>query len=251
MAAYEAYIRAQTGQFNSPSAAQEIPDYQSVSTLAVISFLLGLASVLALAAPILLAIPVAAAGTALVALGGIRRSAGRVVGERIARWGLLAAAVFGVCAVVREPVRNMVLDRQSVEAVEQWVSLLADAQYQESFNRLSPAGVSKFRPSVEPGAAPPPPPESREYMLQSIKEDALVQRLAKFSSDIDVTHERRLTPPTKTGATVTLQNLYQLDDRATPELEPLHVRVEVVRNPAYESNGLSLRIEDWALDGAP
>ena len=251
MAAYEAYIRAQTSQFRSPLAAQEIPEYQSVSTLAVISLVLGLASVLALAAPILLAIPVAAAGAALVALGSIRRSAGRVVGERIARWGLFTALVFGVCAVVREPVRYAVLNQQAVEAVEQWVSLLADSRYQESFDRLSPTKVARLQPQVEPGGVPPSPLETREHMLQRIKVDPLVQRLAEFSPDVDVTYEGRLSTPSKTGSTVTLQNLYQVDDRASPRPEPLRVRVEVVQNPTYESNGLSLRIQDWALDGVP
>ncbi len=135
--------------------ADEWGQYSSLSTLAVVAFVLGLCSAVMFASPLMVVVPLAAVATALVALKGIAASAGGLSGARLAYWGLALAIVFGVASVTRVKVREVILQRQADHVGRQWLSLAAEGRAEEMLQLMSRSAVEKLTPAVEPGQPMP------------------------------------------------------------------------------------------------
>src|SRR5690348_9302651 len=82
-------------------ATERLPQYRSISSLAVLTLLLGLASPLAIATPLLLVVPLAAVFTAIAALRQIGANAEILSGRGAALTGLF----LGICMLVYPPTR--------------------------------------------------------------------------------------------------------------------------------------------------
>jgi len=135
--------------------ADEWGQYRSLSTLAVVSFVLGLCSAVMFASPLMVVVPLAAVATALVALKGIAASAGGLSGARLAHWGLALAIVFGVASVSRAKVRDVILQKQADHVGQQWLSLAAEGRAEEMLQLMTRTAVEKLTPAVEPGQPMP------------------------------------------------------------------------------------------------
>lgn len=127
--------------------ADELGQYRSLSTQAVIAFVLGICSVATFAGPLLVVVPLAAAATALLALKSIASSEGGLSGARLARWGLALAILFSVAAIARVKVRDTLLQRQADQVGRQWLSLAAEGRTEEMLEMMTKAAIDKVAPA--------------------------------------------------------------------------------------------------------
>lgn len=135
--------------------ADELGQYQSLSTSAVVALVLGLLSPLAFFSSLLVVVPLLALAVALWALAKIKGSEGGLQGTRLAYCGLALAIVFGVASVTRAQVRVELLRRQANETAERWLSLLARGRAEEVLTLMTGTAISKLSTSGEEG--PPVP----------------------------------------------------------------------------------------------
>jgi len=158
--------------------ADEWGQYRSLSTLAVVAFVLGLCSVATFAGPLLVVVPLAAVATALLALKGIAASEGGLTGARLARWGLALAILFGVASVVQVEVRDRLLQRQADRVSQQWLSLGAQGRAEGMLQLMTQAAIDKIAPAIESGQ---PAPFFRGILASALmRQDPLVVRLQEL-----------------------------------------------------------------------
>lgn len=127
--------------------ADELGEYRSLSTLAVVALGLGIGSALTFASPLMLVVPLAAVGAALLALRAIAASGGGLTGARLARLGLALAILFTVAAFARVKVRNMLLQAQVDRVGRQWLTLAAQSRSEEMLELMTRAAVDKVSPT--------------------------------------------------------------------------------------------------------
>ncbi len=131
--------------------ADELGQYRSLSTLAVIAFVLGLCSAAMFAGPLMVVVPLAAVAAALLALKGIASSEGGVSGAWLARWGLALAIFFSVASAAHIKVRDNLLQRQADDVGRQWLSLAAEGRSEEMLELMTEVAIDKVAPASGAG----------------------------------------------------------------------------------------------------
>jgi hypothetical protein len=233
------------------AAQAEAPDFQSLSPLAALSLILGLSSAAALSSPLLLVIPAAAAGLAVLALAKIGASDGALTGARLARWGLAIALACAAATLVRDPVRNRLMQRQAADAARRWFTLIAEGRLGESRALLAPQALASLGPAKgEPGSPPPAPEAVESVTLENLRRDKLVQKLSGWKTPLTATIEAGTAqspvfdgPRTMSAATF----------RVAPAdgEDSCRVQMNFARAPYFENEGEPWRIERWTvLEGA-
>lgn len=134
--------------------ADELGQYRSLSTSAVISLLLGLCSVVVFASPLLVVVPLAAIALGILALLGIAKSEGGLTGGWLARCGLALAIFFAVGSFARLKVRDFTLLKQADRTAQQWLAHASKGQAEEMLEWTSQVAYQKISPTVEPGTPP-------------------------------------------------------------------------------------------------
>ncbi len=169
--------------------ADELGQYRSLSSLAVVSVVLGAFSALTFASPMLIVVPLAAAGTALLALRSIATSGGGLSGTRLALVGLTLAVMFGVAAFARVVVRDSLLERQVDQVCQQWLGLASDGQVDEMLVLMSKQAADRLKPAVEVAQ----PDSIFGGMLTSalMRQDPLVVALTTISESGELKFEIR------------------------------------------------------------
>ena len=94
------------------------------------SLVLGIVSVAALAGQVLWGLPLVGAITAVVALARIDRSAGTLVGRRLALWGLGLSIFFGAIAAAHFLTNERLLADRAAEVGQKWFTALAHGEPQ-------------------------------------------------------------------------------------------------------------------------
>jgi hypothetical protein len=219
-------------------------EYRSVSGLAVLAFVLGLASPAALAAPLLLAIPAAAVGAALLAERRIRISGGVLTGVGLARCGLALALASIAAAAVRGPVRDALLRRQMKPAVEEWFTLLAEGRDEQAMSLLSGQAAGMLRPSAEPGQQPVPEEEAKTISLQRLASDPVARCLRAKKPPLTVRWESPAAAPVFDGRRATIGADFSVSDGEAGEACRIHVQCVRFLAGAAEQ---PWRIERWSL----
>jgi len=163
--------------------ADEWGQYRSLSSLAVVAFLLGISSVLTFVSPLMVVVPLAAVATALLALKGIAASEGGLSGAKLARYGLVLAIVCGVAAFARVKVRDVLLQRQAASVARLWLSLAAEGDAESMLELMSREAVEKLSPAVEPGQ--PLPFFAKILSSALIRHDPLVLALSELQGGAD------------------------------------------------------------------
>jgi len=135
--------------------ADELGQFQSLSSLAVMALVLGVLSPIAFFSPLLVVVPGFALAVAIAALARIKSSEGGLLGTRLAYCGLALAIVFGVAAITRTQVRVEILRRQANETAERWLSMLANGRAEEALGLMTSSAISKLIASGEDGATVP------------------------------------------------------------------------------------------------
>jgi hypothetical protein len=234
-----------------PEVDPETTEYQSLSPLAALAFVLGLLSLAALSAPLLLVVPVAAIGAAWLALVKIRASGGVLSGARLAQWGLSLGLACAVTTVVRDPVRNALMRRQTQAVAEQWLSLVVEGKLSESLKFLDAQAVQSLgpRPPSE-GQKPPAAEEVLAATLEKMRSDKLTLQLAKLKPPLRIVgDEDSQAAPVFDGARTLLSSTQLVT--GSHEGDTLHIGFSFVRSPYYEAEGRPWRIERWAIINEP
>lgn len=135
--------------------ADEWGQYRSLSSLAVVAFLLGVGSLLMFVSPLLMVVPLAAVATALLALKGIAASDGGLSGAKLAHWGLALAILCSVASYARVKFSDVLLQRQADRVARQWLALAADGNAESMLEMMSRGALEKLTPAVAPGQPMP------------------------------------------------------------------------------------------------
>jgi hypothetical protein len=155
----------------------QVAEYRTVSALAIVSLMFGLASPLCFAWPLLMAIPLIGAVISIIALVRIDASEGALAGRWAATAGLALCVVSGTAAVSRDLVTRYVRTRQAEELAREWIELLLAGNTEDAF-RLTVAGNRRQSPMPEPGM---PPPTATPYEL--FLDDPVVSALVAAGTD--------------------------------------------------------------------
>ena len=138
--------------FHDPDADQTT-EYRSLSVLAVISLIIGLASPLCFGAPLLMIIPVIGIGVSILALRQIDASDGALAGRWAAVLGLVLSVVFLSAPAARAYGIRMLRTSQAKNFAHQWLSDLVEGKTDYAF-RLTSDSIKPPAPP-EPGEATP------------------------------------------------------------------------------------------------
>jgi len=159
---------------------EQVADYRTVSALAIVSLLFGLASPLCFAWPLLMAIPLFGAAISIIALRRIDASDGALAGRWAATIGLVLCVVSGTAAVSRDLVTRYIRTQQADELAREWIELLLAGDTEEAF-RLTVAGNRREPPAPEPGI-----PAPTQTPFEQFREQPIISELATAGADAEI-----------------------------------------------------------------
>jgi hypothetical protein len=119
------------GKF-SDAAEADLPEYRSLSGLAVVGFLLGLISALAIVHIGLSFVAAAASLCCVIALVRISAAPSEVSGRRLAIAGLVLAVFWTTCGLAREVTMQRLLDIHSREIAVHWFEYLKKGELEKA-----------------------------------------------------------------------------------------------------------------------
>jgi len=226
----------------------EVPEFQSLSPLAALALVLGLASPVALAAPLLLVVPVGAALFGLLALAKIRNSDGALTGERLARWSIALAFAAIAATFVRAPVRDALLRRQARAAAADWLELMAAQRYDDARLLLSAQALQAMTPKKAPSIEEPPKPEDFNTIIrEKLRADKVARQLAelKLPLSISATPAAGDWPAFDPPRTLLAEDftIRSADENAAP----LRLQLRLVNASFYEDDGRPWRVDHWQV----
>jgi hypothetical protein len=190
--------------------------------------------------------PALAIGMALVALSGIRRAEGALTGQTLARLAIALALGCLAAALVRESVRDSLMQRQAVDTAKRWLKLLADGRTEDALRLLTRETAGRYVPSqVMMGETPMPDEEVKQLMLNGLASDVVTQAV-KGQADPGVVEA--VGPPQFSGPKAIVFVTMGVNDSAAGGHR--HVQFQLARARAYELEGDPWRIESWQADEA-
>lgn len=184
---------ARTPTFHSDDV-ESLGNYRTLSVLALVSLVIGLASPLAFSAPLALAIPIVGIGIALVALRRISVSDGVLAG----RWAALAGFALCVVSLLAVFSYHQVLEhlrvREAQEFGKQWLATLQAGDTKRAF-RLTSEGAQPAHPPNEPGM-----PEPAKSPYEQFVENPLIGQLTQSTAGGQIQIENTFSyDPGQTG----------------------------------------------------
>jgi hypothetical protein len=159
--------------------AEQVAAYHTISALAVVGLLFGLASPLCFGSPVFFAIPLVGAAVSIVALGRIAASDGALAGRWVATIGLALCVVSASAAIARQLAMERIRTTQAEASARVWISLLLEGKKEDAF-RLT-AAANRREPPTEPGA-PVPTHTPYDHFL----EQPVISELTAAGSDAKV-----------------------------------------------------------------
>ncbi len=131
-------------------------EYRTLSVLAIISLIMGLAAPLAIAAPFLLAIPLLGILVSLIALRRIAVSDGVLAGGWAATIGLALCIASAILPISHDMIQRAIRVHQAEAFGRDWVGLVTSGNLKQAFGLTIDAG--RAQPPAEPNAPPKPAP---------------------------------------------------------------------------------------------
>jgi hypothetical protein len=135
---------------------QELEEYRSLSLLALVSLIVGLAAPLCFAAPLMMVLPLVGTALALVALRHVASSEGRLAGRGAALSGLALCLISLLAVVSYSQVTRLLRERQAKQFGLAWIESLLAGDTQRAF-RLTTTGTRLRPSSAHPGETPTNP----------------------------------------------------------------------------------------------
>ena len=159
-------------------------EYRSLSTMAVVALLLGLASTAVFAAPVLLILPVVALMVSVVALRAIAAKPDVLTGRTLAVIGLLLATVSLAGSLTRDSLYARWMSHQARPAAEAWIDLVAAGDVDGSFYLTMGAGDRELYRRATQGEADPKVAGQMQQTKEAYDTDPAVERLSKLGSGV-------------------------------------------------------------------
>src|SRR4051794_32093172 len=135
---------------------EQTTEYRTLSVLAIISLVMGLASPLAVAGPFLLAIPLFGIAVSLVALRRIDVSGGVLAGRWMATVGLVLCVASAILPVSHAMIQRAIRVHDAETFGRNWVAMVTSGNLKEAFHSTTDATRPIAPP--DPGAPPKAPP---------------------------------------------------------------------------------------------
>lgn len=221
--------------------ADELGQYRSLSTMAVVAVVLGLCSVLMFASPLMVIFPLAAAAAAILALRSIATSDGGLTGSRLALVGLGLAILFATGSYARVKIRDGMLQQQVEDCCQQWLSLASQGRVDEMLQLMTTSAAEQLKPAEEVG----PPGSFFGGMLASalMRQDPLI---VAFSNLREQGELRFRTVDAEIYATATPAQAVIDYSVSAGDAEPASCGIGLKRLRAG-GNEWVWRIDSWAL----
>lgn len=159
---------------------EQVAGYRTVSALAIVSLLFGLAAPLCFAWSLLMVIPLFGAVISLVAIRRIDTSDGALAGRWAATAGLLLCVASGTAVVSRNLATRYARTRQAEVFGRDWIELLLTGDKEKAFRMTVDA--SRRAPPVPNPGLPTPTKTPWELFLES----PVVTQLADAGADSDI-----------------------------------------------------------------
>jgi hypothetical protein len=192
---------------------EEAVEYSSLSALAIVGLLFGLASPLCMVSRFFLFVPLLGAVFSVLALVRISASAGTLAGRAAACIGLALCVAFGVAELTRGIVTRQLRTAEAQEFATKWLDILTDGKVDEAF-KLTVAG-SRPAPFPEPGQ---PAPTSTP--LDEFKKLELIQDIAAAGSDAKIDFESTEQYERRSWRQFNVQQLFRISPSATSDAKP-------------------------------
>ncbi|HVT26670.1 MAG TPA: hypothetical protein VHE81_01505, partial [Lacipirellulaceae bacterium] len=113
---------------------EQATGYRTLSVLAIISLMFGLASPLAFGGPLLKGIPLFGIAVSLLALRRIAVSGGVLAGRWIAIVGLVLCVACGIAPFSRDLVQHSIRTSQTEKFGRNWIALLTSGKAKQAFH---------------------------------------------------------------------------------------------------------------------
>ena len=158
---------------------EPLAGYRTLSTLAIVSLLFGLAAPLCFVMPLLMAIPLFGAAISTVALRRIAESEGALAGRWAAVAGLVLCVASATAAVAHSQTTRYLRTGQAESIARDWLGLLLAGQTDQAFQLTSTGS----RPPAPPGPGEPAPIETP---LEHFSHQPLVAALAAAGPNSEI-----------------------------------------------------------------
>ncbi len=202
---------------------EQTTEYRTLSVLAIISLVFGVAAPLALAAPLLLAIPLFGIAVSIIALRRIATSGGVLAGRWAAISGLVLCVACGVAPFSRDLVLRSIRTRQAEEFGQNWLGMLTSGQSERAF-QLTVDGA-RTPPPPEPGT---PPPKTSPY--QSFVDQSLIKSLTAAGANAEIRFDGTLSYQPQTYRNVIVRQQFEIRAAsASAEGQPVQADLTVQR----------------------
>lgn len=155
---------------------EQVADYRSLSVMALISLLIGIASFLSLFSNLFLILPLCGIVLSLLAMRRIATSSALLAGRGAALLGLALCVAFGVAALSRAGVIRHFRSGEAEQYARKWLEEITANNSDQAF-KMTLAGVRPL-PPPEPGM---PSPTTTPY--QNFMADALIKKLAAVGAN--------------------------------------------------------------------
>jgi hypothetical protein len=208
---------------------ESLGEYRTLSVLALVSLVIGIASPLCFVAPLARAIPLAGIAIALVALRRIAVSGGILAGRWAAITGLALSVASLLAVISHAQVQRHLLVRQAEEAGRNWLSILQSGDTQRAF-RLTSVGAQPAPPQSDLG------PPGAKHPYEEFIANPVVRRLTELGAggriQLDETYSYNALGSGRdwVGQRFVVHPGTPKPDEAEPSSEPLHVDLRLQRD---------------------
>jgi len=179
---------------------EQTTEYRTLSVLAIISLIIGLAAPLAVAAPFLLAIPLFGIAVSLIALRRIAVSEGVLAGRWAAMAGLALCVASAVMPVSHELIQRAIRVRQAETFGRSWVAIVTAGNVKQAFSLT--ADGTRPMPPAEPNAPPKPAP------YEAFIEQPVIKALQAAGPGADIRVRDTVEFRAATPRSITVRQLY-------------------------------------------
>ena len=225
----------------------EVSEYRTMSALAIVALVFGLASPLCFWAPLLIGVPLFGAALAIVALRRIAASDGALAGRTLALTALALCLVSATASISHDRVTRYLRSNQAEEMARHWLGLLLAGKTQEAFQLT----VDGTRPQAPPGPGMPPPTETP---LETFTKHPLVKAISAAGAASDVRFGGMLSYSPMSAGQMVIQQQYSITPAGEPGSQtgsPIQVILNVQRSRLPGEKGLRWLIMSFRDANAP
>ena len=202
---------------------EETTNYRSLSVLAIIGLLFGLASPLCFGAPLLMIIPIIGIVISILALRQIAASDGTLAGTWAAATGLILCVAFAVAPFTRSYVLQTMRTQQADVFARQWLSEMVAGKTEQAY-RLTTDSLRRPAPQ-EPGDNTPRPDPYTTFL-----DLPLVKALTAAGPDAEFRPEQPVSYDAQSFHRVYVRQRYRITPKAgDANAQPLVVDVTTQR----------------------